>query len=166
MIFLKHLLVDLTILSNTPPHQGALGKLNNHFTLILDKYCLTLSSLAITSITLAAALKVLPLSETKRWGSPLLAQNLLRLQMNVSVDISGTMSMLTALVTQQVYKQIHLVRPCVLMYSGPAKSTPVVENGGASLTRNSGNGGGAGEQYGLPSNLRHTAHRCQYNALD
>ena len=47
-----------------------------------------------------------------------------------------------------------------LMYSGPAKSTPVVENGGASLTRNSDNGGGAGEQYGLPSNLRHTAHRC------
>ena len=46
------------------------------------------------------------------------------------------------------------------MYSGPAKSTPVVENGGASLTRKSGNGGGTGEPYGLPSNLRHTAHRC------
>ena len=73
--------------------------------------------------------------------------------------MSGTMSMLTALVTQQVYKQIHtlllLMRPCVLMYSGPAKSTPVVENGGASLTRKSGNGGGAGEPYDLPSNLRH-----------
>ena len=27
-----------------------------------------------------------------------------------------------------------MVRPCVLMYSGPAKSTTVVENGGASLT--------------------------------
>ena len=68
--------------------------------------------------------------------------------------------MLTALVTQQVYKQIHtlllFMRPCVLMYSGPAKSTPVMKNGGTSLTRNSGNGGGTGEQYGLPSNLRHT----------
>ena len=84
----------------------------------------------------------------KRQGIPLLAQNRLRLQMNVSVDISGTISILTALVTQQVYKQIHtlllFMRPCVLMYSGPAKSTPVVENGRASLTRNSGNGGGTG----------------------
>ena len=30
IVFFKHLLVALTILSKTPPHQGALGKLNDH----------------------------------------------------------------------------------------------------------------------------------------
>ena len=53
--------------------------------------------------------------------------------------------------------QKFIIKDCVLTYSGLARSTSVVENGGASLTRNSGNGG---EQYGLPSNLPHTAHRC------
>ena len=100
------------------------------------------------SITLEEALKVLALSETKSRGSPLLVQNLLRLRMNVFVDKSGTTSTLTALVVQQVYKQIQtfllFTRPCVLMYSGPAKSSPVFEKGGASFTQNSGSGGGAG----------------------
>ena len=99
--------------------------------LIFDNYCFTSLSLTTLLITLAAALKVFPLSEIKQCGSPLLAQNRLR-RMNVSVDVSGTMSKLTALVVQQVYKQTHtlllLVAPYVLMYSGPAKSTPVVEN--------------------------------------
>ena len=40
------------------------------------------------------------------------------------------------------------------MYSGPAKSTPVYEKGGCSLTRNVGRGGGWGFWYGLLSNLR------------
>ena len=30
IVFFKHLLVALTILSKTPPLQGALGKLNDH----------------------------------------------------------------------------------------------------------------------------------------
>ena len=79
-------------------------------------------SLTTPLITLAAALEVFPLSEIKQCGSPLLAQNRLRLQMNVSVDMSGIMSILTALVVQQVYKQthtlLHLVAPYVLIYSG------------------------------------------------
>ena len=91
IIFFWHLFVDLTILSNTPPHQGGFTKLNDHFTLTCDKYCWMFPSLTMFLITLAAALKVLPLSEIKRQGSSLLGQNLLlRLQINVSVDMSGT----------------------------------------------------------------------------
>ena len=72
--------------------------------------------------------------------------------------------MLTALVTQQVYRHIQtfliFVRPCVLKYSGPTKSTPVLENEVASLTQSRGNGGGAGERCGLPLYLLHNTHWC------
>ena len=60
----------------------------------------------IAVIAFKVALKVLPLLEINRCGTPLLAQNLFRLRMNVSVDMSGTILILTALVTQHVYRQI------------------------------------------------------------
>ena len=66
-------------------------------------------------ITLAADLMVFALSEMNIKGIPLLVQNLLRLRMNIAVDISGTISKWTAHVTQHVYRHIHvfslLVKP-------------------------------------------------------
>ena len=65
--------------------------------------------------------------------------NLFRHLMKVPVDMSLTMSKCTALTTRQVNKQIHafvvLIRQSVWMINGPAKSTPVKLNAGASLTR-------------------------------
>jgi hypothetical protein len=58
MTFLIHRLVQWTILSNTPPHHGAFGTLIIHFTVLTD---------------LAAALKILALSESILRGRPLLA---------------------------------------------------------------------------------------------
>ena len=77
--------------------------------------------------------------------------------MNVSVDISRTMSRCTALVTKQVNKQIHAL-PVLLGFSewiskGPAKSTPVKLNAGLSFTLINGYGGGGGVGNGFPSNL-------------
>jgi hypothetical protein len=56
---------------------------------------------------------------------------------------------------QQVNKQIRtllLFDSLLLRYIGPAKSTAVHANGGASLTRNEGSGGAEGALKGLPSN--------------
>ena len=67
--------------------------------------------------------------------------------------MSGTTSKCTAWVTQHVYKQIHTFLEAEaivsLTYKGPAKSTPVEENGRASLTQNEGSSEASGEQYGL-----------------
>ena len=71
---------------------------------------------------------------------------LLRQQIKAGVVRSGTNSRWTALTVQQVKRQIHtfsLPQP-FFMYKGPAKSTPVYVNGGASSTLNDGNGGGRG----------------------
>ena len=61
------------------------------------------------------------------------------------------MSKYTTLVIQQVNRQIQTllftVIPWSLIYSGSARSTPVCENAGASLTLNSGRGGGSGAEY-------------------
>ena len=62
-----------------------------------------------------------------------------------------TISKCTALVTQQVNRQIHtllfVVDPLSLTYSGPARSTPVYEKAGDSVTVHSGRGGGGGAEY-------------------
>ena len=100
---------------------------------------------------LAADLNVFPLSEISLRGKPRLAVNRLKLLMKASVVISGTSSKCTALITQHVYKQIHTLFPFVnlsLVYSGPAKSTPVYVKAGCSFTLKSGRGGGGGELYG------------------
>ena len=92
-------------------------------------------------IVLAADLNVFALSDTIFCGKPLLAVNLLKHWMKASAVIYGTMFKCTALVIQQVNRQIQTllftVIPWSLMYSGPARSTPVCENVGASLTLNS-----------------------------
>ena len=52
-----------------------------------------------------------------------------------------------ALMTQQVNKTIRAfdwTLPGFVTYSGPAKSTPVLVNGGASCTLKAGSGGGGG----------------------
>jgi len=112
-------------------------------------------------IILAAALNVLPLSDTILTGSPLRDANLFKLRMKVVVEMSETKSRCTARITQHVYKQIHTlleVPSGCLTYSGLAKSTPVWVNGGASSRRNGGKGGGESVRYEFPSNPRHTVH--------
>ena len=74
--------------------------------------------------------------------------------MKVSVDMPGTMSKCTALVTRQVNKQIYtflvVALPSVQISNGPAKSTPVKLNAGSSLTLLAGSGGGGGAENGHP----------------
>ena len=93
-------------------------------------------------------MKVFPLSEINLLGNSLLAVKRLKLQRKDTAVISGTMSRWTALTTQHVYRHIQtlllLTSPLVLIYSGPAKSTPVYVNAGSSLILNSGSGGGGG----------------------
>ena len=108
----------------------------------------------MVSISLAAALNVLALSERIRFGSPLLAENRFRHQTKVVVVMSRTNSRWIARTTQQVNKQIHtllLFDSLLLRYIGPVKSTAVYANGGATLTRNEGSGGAKGALKGLPS---------------
>ena len=84
------------------------------------------------------------------------------LGMNVTIDMSHTISKCTALVTQQVKRHIQalllLLCPARPMYSGPAKSTAVYAKGGASFTRNDGRGGPEGGLKDLPSNRQQTTH--------
>ena len=100
------------------------------------------------AILLAADLNVFPLSEIILRGKPLLAVNRLKLLINDSQLRSGTKSRCTALTAQQVYRQIQTLasvdNPGTLMYRGPAKSTPVYENAGSSVTLKLGRGGGGG----------------------
>ena len=82
-------------------------------------------------MTEAAELKVLALSDIIREGVPRLAENRLKLPINVVVVRSRIKSRCTARVVQHVYKHSHTfevsapwsdVRTC----RGPAKSTTVV----------------------------------------
>ena len=156
--FLSHRLVDLTSLSNSPPHHGALGTLNLHSMPIPWKNFRTHGLDNTLFIILAAALNVFPLSEIISAGKPLLELNHLKLQMKVCADISLTISKWMALITQHVYKAIHAfdwTLPRFLIYNGPAKSTPVLVNGGASCTLKTGSGGGGGTRQAFPSYLLH-----------
>ena len=101
-IFLSQRLVDFTILSNTPPHHGALSRLNFHSMPRLDRCSSTTSSLNTTLMNFAAALNVFPSSDTNLRGIPLLAANHFGHLRNVSADRSVTMSRCTARVTQHV----------------------------------------------------------------
>lgn len=66
----------------------------------------------------AVALNVFALSDTIKLGAPLLAQNRLNALRNVCAERSSTNSKCKALLP--------------LTFKGPAKSTPTLENGGAS----------------------------------
>ena len=117
----------------------------------------------ITRITLETETKVFPLSETIFLGSPRLAMKRLRQRMKVGVVRFGTKSKWTALVTQHVNKQIQVfwLLCSDFVNSGPAKSTPTNEKGGAILTRKEGRGGGGGLGKGLPSCLLQITHLCR-----
>ena len=116
----------------------------------------------MVAIALAVALNVLALSERILCGSPLLAVNLFKHRTNVTADKSNTNSRCTALVTQHVKRQIHTLllvdTPWFRMYTGPAKSTAALVNGGASLTRNAGRGGAGEPLRGFPSKHLHMTH--------
>ena len=114
-------------------------------------------------MTLSAPLNVLLLSDTIRRGNPLRDMNLLKERMKDWVVISSTASEYTALMVQQVYKQIQVLNVqgavlSILTMSGPAKSTPVKVNDGTSSTRYDGSGGGGGGAYDVPSIIRHKTH--------
>ena len=121
--------VDFTILSKTPPHQGARSMLKVHWLPWPSRCSCTASSLNTALTNLAAALNLLLLLETNFWGKPLLEANLFRHLIKVSVDKSDTISKWMTRVTKQKKRQIHslllLVAPSTRMKMGPAKSTPV-----------------------------------------
>jgi len=142
--------------SKAPPHHGARSMLKVHSHPLSAKWSRTVSSLNTDSKNFEAALNVFPLSDMNLWGNPLRAANLFKHLMNVSVDMSKTMSRCTALVTKQVNKQIHvlpvLLGPSVRIIKGPAKSTPVKLNAVSSFTLLTGKGGGGGAGNCAPSN--------------
>lgn len=71
--------MDLTILSNRPPHHRALSRLKIHWTLFSASYSFTPRLFINSLICLEADLKVVPLSETVLEGNPRLAVNLRKL---------------------------------------------------------------------------------------
>ena len=105
--FLKQRFTALTMRSKTPPHHGALGRLNVHWTPMPAKYDFTSGWLTIAFIWLAAASKVRPLSDNIRCGIPRLAMNLFMHRRKASVVRSGTTSKCTALTIQHVNKHTH-----------------------------------------------------------
>ena len=107
IIFRRQRLVERMSHSKIPPHQGAFGRLNVHCMPRPEACCWTSSLLTIDRRTLAADLNVFPLSETILVGNPLLATNFFRQRIKQEVETSRTRSRCTALVTQQVNKQIH-----------------------------------------------------------
>jgi len=72
--------------------------------------------------------------------------NLLKARKMVSTVRSPTTSRCAALVTAHVNRQMYTFFSCpsVLVYNAPVKSTPVTVNGGNSVTRTLGSGGGSG----------------------
>ena len=137
-VFFKQRLTDSMSCSNIPPHQGAFSKLKHHSTRMSQKYLFTSTLSTTFRINVEADLNVLPLSEITFTGIPRLAVKHLKLLMKVKALRSGTKSTCTALVAQQVYKHNQTLPPSTvvdrLMYSGPAKSTPIWLNGRDLLT--------------------------------
>ena len=94
-------------------------------------------------------------------GIPLLDVNLRKLRKKACEVISVMNSRCTALTVQQVYRHIQtflvLEAKVSLVYRGAAKSIPVYENGGVSLTLRRGNGGeGASVRLALKSSSDNT----------
>ena len=82
----------------------------------------------------STVLNVLALSETIWTGNPHRDVKHLKLRINDAAIISGTKSKCTALVVQQVYRQIHIFIDVDVTlshsYKGPVvKSTPAEEKG-------------------------------------
>ena len=105
-----HMVGWLQILSNNPPppppHQGACSMLKTHSTLRVD-YCSHTLPCCTMPNTLAADLKVYPLSDTILAGIPRQAVNLLKHLRNTSVVRLGTSSRWIPLGTQHVNKHSH-----------------------------------------------------------
>ena len=105
------------------------------------------------------------LSDTISAGVPSLAVNLCKQRRDAAADKSSTNSSVQlkcmALVMQHENSTIYTfsISPFLLFtYKGPAKSTPTLENGGASLTLNSGNAAVGGELYGFPFSFLQVTH--------
>ena len=98
-----HLFVDLTKLSKSPLHHGALAKLNRHFILnSLSKAVISGASNRVRSWP-ETVLKDLKLSDTIRCGTPRLLMNLCKLRKKACGLRLGVTSRCTALAVAQVY---------------------------------------------------------------
>ena len=158
ILFFRQFFVDWIIRSKTPPCQGAaFSKLKDQSTLTRMKCCFTSGWVNTFTIVLAADLNVLALSDIILMGNPRRAVNLLKQRIKVGAVRSGTSSRCMARTIQQVKRQIQTFLPW-LIYNGPAKSTPVQQNGGASLTLHGGSGGGGGGLKGFAVNQQHIVH--------
>ena len=82
-------------------------------------------------------------------------------RLNAAADKSSTYSKWIALVMQHENSAMYTFTiPPVLLFThkGPAKSTPTLKNGGASLTLNSGNAVVGGELYDFPFSFLQVTH--------
>ena len=114
-------------------------------------------------ISLEQCLKVLALSDMITVGNPLRPVKRLNANKKEVADNSLVSSKWIALVEAQVNRQIYDLHslpsmPCT--YNGPAKSMPVLVNGGASLTLSAGKSGTIGEGKTFPSYRLQTTHFC------
>ena len=131
IVFRRHVLTDLTTLSNFPPHHGAFSRSKSNWTFIPLKYAFTVGWFKIDDSILSTTLKVSLLSDSTLIGKPLLAVNCLKHLRNACAVMSCTISRWIALTTQHVYKHMQTFSPSLavepddLTWSGPAKSTPV-----------------------------------------
>ena len=100
------------------------------------------------------------LSDNILLGSDFLLANLLKASRKLSTVRSCTISKCTALVEAHVNKHMYtfLSSSPFLTCNAPVKSTPVTVNGGHSVTRTLGKGGGLGALYGFPDSLLHVTH--------
>ena len=110
---------------------------------------------------ISVALNVFALSDMISAGVQCLVVSLHKQLLNTTVDKSSANSKRTALVTQHENSAMHTfsISPFLFFtYKSPAKSTPTFENGGVSLTLNSGNVAVGRELNGFPFNFVQTRY--------
>ena len=165
-VFLMACFVRPKIRSQKPPYHGAHLGINRQVTLWCPSSLCNVSDSNNLCRSSAAAMNVDALSEIITDGRDFQLENLRKANKKVCTDRSRTTSMCTARVTAHVKMQIYtFVSPSLsLIYRAPVKSTPVTVNGGDSVTRTFGSGGGSGARKGFPFNLLQTTH-CLNNFL-
>ena len=151
--FFRHLFTLLIIRSYIPPVHGALAMIGSHLIEWLNK-----------NSRVSFALKFVALSEMILVGFPRRPIILLSARIYLSDEQSSAISRWIALVPAQVKSTIYALwlnfssTRRSFTYTGPARSTPIVENGVLTETLKSGRGGFILQLYGLPSINLHITH--------
>ena len=159
-VFLMACFVRSTTRSQKPPYHGACLGINLQVTLCCANSLCNVSDSNNLCRSSATARNVDALSEMIKDHRDFWLENLWKANKKVCTVRSWTTSMCTARVTAHVKIQIYtfLSSSLSLMYRALVKSTPVTVNGGDSVTRTFGSGGGSGAWKGFFFNLLQITH--------